>query len=76
MQAGWSVRVICDTRIAASVKGKVYKMAVRPAVMDDLETVLLTKRIWLGAIRTYRVRNENIKATVRFGHKAREESLR
>lgn len=63
MQAGWSVRVICDTRIAASVKGKVYKMAVRPAVMDDLETVLLTKIIWLGAIRTYRVRNENIRAT-------------
>lgn len=38
-------------------------MAVRPAMMDDLETVLLTKIIWLGAIRTYGVRNENIRAT-------------
>lgn len=35
--------VICDTRMAAKVKGKVYKTAVRPAMMCGLEMVGLTK---------------------------------
>ena len=48
VQAGWSGRrvagVICDRRVAARVKGKVYKMVVRPAMLYSLEAVALTKR--------------------------------
>ena len=36
--------VICDRRVPARVKGKVYKVAVRPAMLYGLETVALTKR--------------------------------
>ena len=41
--------VMCDRRVPARVKGKVYKVAVRPAMLYGLETVALTKdmrRIW------------------------------
>ena len=49
VQAGWNgwrrmSGVICDRRVPARVKGKVYKVAVRPAMMYGLETVALTKR--------------------------------
>ena len=36
--------VICDRRVPARVKGKVYKVAVRTAMVYGLETVALTKR--------------------------------
>ena len=36
--------VLCDKRVPARVKGKVYKVAVRPAMLYGLETVSLTKR--------------------------------
>ena len=36
--------VICDRRLPARVKAKVYKVAVRPAMLYGLETVALTKR--------------------------------
>ena len=41
VQAGWNGRrrvsgVICDWRVPARVKGKVYKMAVRPAMLYGL----------------------------------------
>ena len=36
--------VICDRRVPSRVKWKVYKMAVRPAMLHVLETVALTKR--------------------------------
>ena len=36
--------VICDRRVPARVKGKVYKVALRPAILYGLETVALTKR--------------------------------
>ena len=36
--------VICDRRVPARVKGKVYKVAVRPAAFYGFETVALTKR--------------------------------
>lgn len=35
---------MCDRRIAAIVKGKVYKTALRPAMMYGLERVALYKR--------------------------------
>ena len=36
--------VTCDRRVAAKVKGKVYKKVVRPAGLFGLETVKLIKR--------------------------------
>ena len=49
VQAGWNgwrrmAGVICDRRVPARVKGKVYKVAVRPAMLYGLATVPLTKR--------------------------------
>ena len=49
VQAGWNgwrkmSGVICDRKISAKVKGKVYETAVRPAMMYGLETVAVTKR--------------------------------
>ena len=43
VQAGWNgwrrmSGVICDRRVPARVKGKVYKVAVRPAMLYGLET--------------------------------------
>ena len=36
--------MICDKRVPARGKGKVYKVAVRPAMLYGLATVSLTKR--------------------------------
>ena len=36
--------VICDRRVGARVKGKVFKMVVRLALLYDLETAAPTKR--------------------------------
>ena len=36
--------VICDKRVAAKVKGKVYKRVVRPIMFFGLDAVALTKR--------------------------------
>ena len=49
VQAGWNgwrrmSGVICDRRVPARVKVKVYKVEVRPAMLYGLETVALTKR--------------------------------
>ena len=49
VQAGWNgwrrmSGVICDRRVPARVKGKVYKVAVRPAMLYGLDTVALAKR--------------------------------
>ena len=35
---------ICDRQVPTRVKGKVYRVAVRPAMLYGLETVALTKR--------------------------------
>ena len=72
VQAGWNgwrrmSGVICDRRILARVKGKVYRVAVRPAMLNGLETVALTKRqqadvkmlqFSLGVTRMDKIRNE------------------
>ena len=39
-----NVRRICDRRVSSRVKGKVYRVAVRPEMLYGLETVALTKR--------------------------------
>ena len=49
VQAGWNgwrrvTGVICDKRVPARVKGKMYKTVVRPSMLYGLETVGLTKR--------------------------------
>ena len=48
-QAGWNgwrkvSGVICDRRLPARVKGKVYSSMVRPAMVYRLETVVVTKK--------------------------------
>ena len=49
VQAGWNgwrkvSEVICDSRLPARVKGKVYCSVVRPAMVYGLETVAVTKK--------------------------------
>ena len=86
VQAGWNgwrrmSGVICDRRVPARVKGKVYKVAVRPAMLYGLETVALTKRqeaemevaelkmlrfsLWVTRMDT--IRNEYIRGTSQVG---------
>ena len=73
--------VICDRRVPARVKGKVYKVAVRPAMLYGLETVALTKRqeaemevaelkmlrFSLGVTRMDMIRNRYIRGTAQVG---------
>ena len=49
IQAGWmSWRkvsgVLCDRKLSAKVKGKMYKSVVRPAMLYGMEMVAVTKR--------------------------------
>ena len=43
---GWKkvLQVICNRRLPARVKGKVYSSVVRPAMVYGLETVAVTKK--------------------------------
>ena len=73
--------VICDRRVPARVKGKVYKVTVRPAMLYGLETVALTKRqeaevevaelkmlrFSLGVTRMDKIRNAYIRGTAQVG---------
>ena len=75
------VGIICGRRVTARVKGKGYKMAVRPAMLYGLETVALTKRqeaemgvtelktlrFSLGVTRMDNIRNEYIRRTEQVG---------
>ena len=82
VQAGWNgwrkvSGVICDKRVPANMKGKMYKTAVRPAMLYGLETVGLTRRqedelevaelkmlrSSLGVTRLDKIRNEHIRGT-------------
>ena len=49
VQAGWNgwrrvSGIICDRRLPARVKGKVYSSVLRPAMVYGLETVAVTKK--------------------------------
>ncbi|KAK3505605.1 hypothetical protein QTP70_004923 [Hemibagrus guttatus] len=49
VQAGWNgwrkvSEVLCDQKISARIKGKVYRTVVRPGMLYGLETVSLRKR--------------------------------
>ena len=84
VQAGWNgwrrvSGVICDRRLPARVKGKVYSSVVRPAMVYGLETVAVTKkqveemevaemkmlRFAIGVTRKDKIRNEHIRSTVK-----------
>ncbi|KAK3517823.1 hypothetical protein QTP70_018978, partial [Hemibagrus guttatus] len=86
VQAGWNVwrkvsGVLCDQKISARIKGKVYRTVVRPAMLYGLETVSLRKRqeselevaelkmlrFSLGVTRLDRIRNEYIRETAHVG---------
>ena len=70
--------VICDRRLPARVKGKVYSSVVRPAMVYGLETVAVTKkqveemevtemkvlRFAMGVTRKDKIKNEYIRGTV------------
>ncbi|KAK3538439.1 hypothetical protein QTP86_003712 [Hemibagrus guttatus] len=82
VQAGWNgwrkvSGVLCDRKISARIKGKVYRTVVRPAMLYGLETVSLRKRqeselevaelkmlsFSLGVTRLDRIRNEYIRGS-------------
>ncbi|KAK3545322.1 hypothetical protein QTP70_003792, partial [Hemibagrus guttatus] len=86
VQAGWNgwrkmSGVLCDQKISARIKGKVYRTVVRPAMPYGLETVSLRKRqeselevaelkmlrFSLGVTRLDRIRNEYIRGTAHVG---------
>ncbi|KAK3543159.1 hypothetical protein QTP70_011954 [Hemibagrus guttatus] len=86
VQAGWNgwrkvSGVLCDQKISARIKGKVYRTVVRPAMLYGLETVSLRKRqeselevaelkmlrFSLGVTRLDRIRNEFIRGTAHVG---------
>ena len=84
VQAGWNgwrkvSGVICEKRLPARVKGKVYSSVVRPAMVYGLETVAVTKkqveemevaemkmlRFAMGVTRKDKIRNEHVRNTVK-----------
>ncbi|KAK3572845.1 hypothetical protein QTP86_008260 [Hemibagrus guttatus] len=86
VQAGWNgwrkvSGVLCDRKISARIKGKVYRRVVRLAMLYGLETVSLRKRqeselevaelkmlrFSLGVTRLDRIRNEYIRGTAHVG---------
>ena len=83
VQAGWNgwrrvSGVICNRRLPARVKGKVYCSVVRPAMVYELETVAVTKkqveemevaemkmlRFAMRVMRKDKIRNEHIRSTI------------
>ena len=77
VQAGWNgwrrvSGVICNRRLPARVKGKVYSSVIRPAMVYGLETAAVTKkqvkemevaemkmlRFAMGVTRKDKIRNE------------------
>ena len=84
VQAGWNgwrkvSGVICDKRLPARVKGKVYSSVVRPAMVYGLETIAVTKkqaeemevaemkmlRFAMGVTRKDKIKNEHIRSTAK-----------
>ena len=84
VQVGWNgwrkvLGVICDRRLPARVKGKVYSLVVRPAMVYELEMVVVTKkqvkemevaeikmlRFAMGVTRKDKIRNDYIKSIVK-----------
>ena len=69
--------VLCDRKLLARVKGKMYKIVVRPAMLYGMETVAVTEKHlgkmevaelkmvrWaLGVTRKDKIRNEDVRGT-------------
>ncbi|KAK3524972.1 hypothetical protein QTP86_011798 [Hemibagrus guttatus] len=86
VQAGWNgwrkvSGVLCDRKISARIKAKVYRTVVRPTMLYGLDTLSLRKRqeselevaelkmlrFSLGVTRLDRIRNEYIRGTAHGG---------
>ena len=84
VQAGWNgwrkvSGIICDWRLPARVKEKLYSSVVRPEMVYGLETVAVTKKqveemevaemkmlkFATGVTRRDKIRNEHIRSTVK-----------
>ena len=84
VQAGWNgwrrvSGVICNRKLPARIKGKVYSSMVRPAMVYELETVAVTKkqvkemevaemkmlRFAMRVMRKDKIRNEYIRSTIK-----------
>ncbi|KAK3545159.1 hypothetical protein QTP70_001710 [Hemibagrus guttatus] len=84
VQAGWNgwrkvSGVLCDQKISARIKGKVYRTVVRPAMLYALETVSLRKRqeSELEVAELKMLRDNVGEARLRwFGHVQRREIRR
>ena len=96
VQAGWNgwrrvLQVICERRLPARVKGKVYSSVMRPGMVYELEMVAVTKKqveemevaemkmLRFAVTRKDRIRNKYISGTVKveqLGIKMREGRLR
>ncbi|XP_047496506.1 uncharacterized protein LOC125044099 [Penaeus chinensis] len=85
-QAGWNAwrkitGLLCDRRVPAKLKGRIFKTMVRPAMLYGMEAVAVTKgqerkmevaemrmlRFSLGKTRLDRVRNSTIRETMGVG---------
>ena len=84
IQAGWNgwrkiSGIMCDRKLSAKVKGRIYKVAVRPVLMFGLETTALSKRqvadlevaeltmlrFAIGVMRKDKIQNEHIRGTAK-----------
>ena len=71
--------VLCDSKLSAKVKGKMYKNVVRPTMLYEMETVAVTERQvgkmevaelkrvrWaLGMTRKDKIRNKYMRGTAK-----------
>ncbi|XP_047480558.1 uncharacterized protein LOC125033219 [Penaeus chinensis] len=86
IQAGWNAwrkitGLLCDRRVPAKLKGRIFKTIVRPAMLYGMEAVAVTKgqerkmevaemrmlRFSLGKTRLDRVRNSTIREAIGVG---------
>ena len=84
IQAGWMSwkkvsGVLCDRKLSARVKGKMYKNVVRPAMLYGMEAVAVTERQMekmevaelkkvkcaLGVTRKDKIKNEYVRGTAK-----------
>ena len=70
--------VLCDRKLLAKVKGKMYKSVVRPAMLYEMETVAVTERQmgkmevaelkmvkWALGVTRKGIRNEYVRGTAK-----------